>query len=84
MERISWAAESIRRAHPKIPEEPPKKLLALILLMRYSEMRISDAVTFQPEKLQKEKLILYQANTGEPVWVPLGVGECLQRACGLP
>ena len=36
MEKILWAADSIREAHPKIPAEMPKKLKALILLMRYS------------------------------------------------
>lgn len=36
MEKIIWAAEYIREAHPKIPRETPKKLLALILLMRYA------------------------------------------------
>ena len=41
--RYLWAAESIREAHPKIPKETPKKLKALILLMRYSGIRISDA-----------------------------------------
>jgi hypothetical protein len=39
--------------------------------MRYLGIRISNAVTHKSEKLQKEKLFLYQAKTGEPVWVPL-------------
>jgi len=42
MEKILWAAENIRVAHPKIPEDTPKKLLALILLMRYSGERVVD------------------------------------------
>jgi len=36
MEKILWAADSIREAHPKIPAETPKKLKALVLLMRHS------------------------------------------------
>jgi integrase len=50
MEKILWAAESIREAHPKIPKEAPKKLKALILLMRYSGIRISDAVDRREER----------------------------------
>lgn len=71
MERIVWAAESIREAHPKIPEGTEKKLLALVLLMRYSGLRISDAVMFGRSKLQKGNLFLRQQKTKEPVWVPL-------------
>jgi hypothetical protein len=41
MERILWAADSIREAHPRIPADTPKKLKALILLMRFSGIRPS-------------------------------------------
>jgi integrase len=71
MEKILWAADSIREAHPKIPVETPKKLKALILLMRYSGVRISDAVMFRREKLKDNKLFLRQEKTKHPVWVPL-------------
>ena len=71
MEKILWAADSIREAHPKTPEETPKKLKALILLMRYSGIRISDAVMFHREKLKDNKLFLRQEKTKHPVWVPL-------------
>lgn len=71
MKKILWAAESIREAHPKIPENTPKKLLALILLMRYSGIRISDAVMFRRETLKNGKLFLRQEKTKYPVWVPL-------------
>ena len=71
MEKILWAAESIREAHPKIPEETPKKLKALILLMRYSGIRISDAVMFKRDSLKDGKLFLRQEKTKHPVWVPL-------------
>jgi integrase/recombinase XerD len=82
MEKILWAADSIREAHPKIPEETPKKLKALILLMRYSGIRISDAVMFRREKLKNGKLFLRQEKTKHPVWVPLpkhvvqSIAEC--------
>jgi integrase len=71
MEKILWAAESIREAHPKIPEGTEKKLLALILLMRYSGIRISDAVMFRRQTLKDGKLFLRQEKTKHPVWVPL-------------
>ena len=82
MERILWAAESIREAHPKIPAETPKKLKALILLMRYSGIRISDAVMFKRDSLKDGKLFLRQTKTKHPVWVPLpkhvvdAIGAC--------
>jgi len=41
------------------------------MLMRYGGVRISDAVIYQPAKLNDGKLFLYQSKTGEPVWVPL-------------
>ncbi len=71
MEAILWAAENIRVAHPKMPEDSPKKLTALILLMRYSGIRISDAVMFRRSLLRDKKLFLHQAKTGQPVLVPL-------------
>lgn len=82
MEKILWAAESIREAHPKIPKGTEKKLKALILLMRYSGIRISDAVMFRREKLKEGKLFIRQEKTKHPVWVPLpkhvvqAIAEC--------
>ncbi len=71
MEKILWAAESIREAHPKIPEGTEKKLYALVLLMRYSGLRISDACMFQRSQLKRAKLFLRQEKTKHHVWVPL-------------
>jgi integrase/recombinase XerD len=71
MEKILWAAESIREAHPRIPAGTEKKLMALILLMRYSGVRISDAVLFKRGSLKNGKLFLRQEKTKQPVWVPL-------------
>jgi integrase/recombinase XerD len=71
MEKPLWAAEFIREAHPKIPADTPKKLKALILLMRYSGIRISDAVMFRRDQLKDGKLFLRQEKTKHLVWVPL-------------
>jgi integrase len=82
MEKILWASESIREVHPKITKDTEKKLKALILLMRYSGIRISDAVMFRREKLKNGKLFLKQEKTKQPVWVPLpqnvvdAISEC--------
>jgi integrase/recombinase XerD len=71
MKKILWAAESIRVAHPKMPKGCEKKLIGLILLMRYSGLRISDAAMFQRSQLVRGKLFLRQQKTKQPVWVPL-------------
>ncbi|MDP9050549.1 MAG: site-specific integrase [Acidobacteriota bacterium] len=71
MEKILWAADSIREAHPRIPEKTPKKLKALILLMRYSGVRISDAVMFKRNYIRDDNLFLRQEKTKQNVWVPL-------------
>lgn len=71
MEKILWAAESIREAHPKIPKGSEKKLKALILLMRYSGIRISDAVMYRRDLVKDGKLFLRQTKTKHPVLVPL-------------
>lgn len=49
-----------------------KRLLALILLMRWSGLAIKDAVTLERERLGSDgRLFLYRAKTGVPVYVPL-------------
>jgi integrase len=45
--------------------------LAFILLLRYSGLRIGDAVQCTVEDLQDTKLYLYTQKTGEPVCCPL-------------
>lgn len=39
--------------------------------MCYSGLRIRDAVTLERSRIQGEKLFLYTAKTGTPVWCPL-------------
>ena len=71
MEKILWAADTIREVHPQIPPATAKKLKALILLMRHSGIRISDAVMFRRDSLKDGKLFLRQEKTKYPVLVPL-------------
>lgn len=47
------------------------RLHALVLLLRYSGLRIRDAVTLRRDRIQEGKVFLYQAKDREPVWVPL-------------
>ncbi len=68
---ILTAVEVLRQIHPKIPESMQPKVKALVLLLRYSGLRISDAVTLKKERIKDGKLFLYSAKTGKPVHLPL-------------
>jgi integrase/recombinase XerD len=48
-----------------------RRLRAMVLLLRYSGLRIRDAATLRRERLQNGKLLLYMQKTGVPVFVPL-------------
>ena len=63
-EKITWALETFDESHPNRTEETGKRLKALVLLMRYLGIRISDAVALKRERIEKGKLFLYQAKTG--------------------
>jgi integrase len=71
-QNITIALDTFREIHPKVPERLVKKMRALVLLMRYSGLRISDAVTLRKERIDaKGRLFLYQAKTKHPVLLPL-------------
>lgn len=44
---------------------------ALVLLLRYSGLRIRDAVTLSCDRVPGDKLLLYNAKAGTPVYCPL-------------
>jgi len=48
-----------------------RRLRALVLLLRYSGLRIGDAVTPSRDRITGSKLFLYTAKTGTPVYCPL-------------
>ena len=52
-------------------QENARRLKALVLLLRYSGLRIRDAVTLPREHVTGNKLFLYTAKTGVAVWCPL-------------
>jgi integrase/recombinase XerD len=47
------------------------RLRALVLLLRYSGLRIRDAVTLPRNRVLGDKLFLFTAKTGTPVYCPL-------------
>jgi integrase len=47
------------------------RLRTLVMLMRWSGLRIRDAITLERTRLINDNLLLYQAKTGTPVYVPL-------------
>ena len=47
------------------------RLRTMTLLMRWSGLRIRDAVTLERHRLNGDSLLLYQAKTGTPVYVSL-------------
>jgi len=49
------------------------RLRAFVLLLRYSGMRIGDAVSLRPERLDGSRLFLFTQKTGVPVYVLLPV-----------
>jgi integrase/recombinase XerD len=48
-----------------------RRLRALVLLMRYSGLRIGDAVRLGRDRIVGNRLFLYTQKTGVPVWCPL-------------
>jgi len=69
---ILTALDVYGEIHPQSPVRIRKQLKALVLLMRYSGLRISDAVVMCAEKIDRSgNMFIYQAKTGMPVKVPL-------------
>ena len=48
-----------------------RRLRALVLLLRYSGLRIGDGVTLPKDRLRSGKIFLYTQKTGVPVYLPL-------------
>jgi integrase len=71
-EKILWAIDAYGEVHQQSPVRIQKQIRALILLMRYSGLRISDAVSLKRDRIDASgRLFLYQAKTGNPVLIPL-------------
>jgi site-specific recombinase XerD len=78
-ERILWALDSYGEIHPQSPVRVRQQLRALVLLMRFSGLRISDAVSLKSDGIDSfGNLFIYQAKTGHPVSIPLA--HCVLEA----
>jgi integrase/recombinase XerD len=53
-----------------------KRIRAMVLLLRYSGLRIGDAVRLARDRIAGGKLFLYTQKTGVPVWCPLPEFVC--------
>jgi len=74
-ERIQWALDTYGEIHAQSPPRICRLLKALVLLMRFSGLRISDAVSLRRDAIDSDgRLFLYQAKTGAPVSIPLPTG----------
>jgi site-specific recombinase XerD len=66
-EKVLWATE----VYPDRPKGRRAQVKAFVLLLRYSGVRIGDAVSLETKRIQDGKLLLYTAKAGTPVWMPL-------------
>jgi integrase/recombinase XerD len=71
MVRILAACDDYGDNHGRAGQENARRLRALVLMLRYSGLRIGDVVSLQRERIAKGKLFLSTAKTGTLVWCPL-------------
>jgi integrase/recombinase XerD len=67
MMRILAAISRYRDEFPNRGKENSLRIRALVLLLRYSGMRIGDAVSLSGDRIKLNRLFLYTAKTGTPV-----------------
>lgn len=71
MIRILAACDAYEDNYGRTGQDNARRLRALVLLLRYSGLRIGDAVSLPRDRIAGGKLFLYTAKTGTPVWCPL-------------
>jgi integrase len=69
--RILAACAHYTDAYGRVGQPNAKKLRALVLLLRYSGLRIGDASSCAVDRLQGDRLLLHMHKTGHPVHVKL-------------
>jgi integrase/recombinase XerD len=84
MARILAAIEHYRDKARKTGQDNALRLRAFVLVLRYSGMRLGDVSTFSTDRLIGQKIQLYTAKTGTPVYCVLpqfvaDILECLPR-----
>jgi integrase/recombinase XerD len=71
-ERILWAVDSYLEVHPESNLKSQKQLRAFILVLRYSGLRISDAVSLKRERIDKDgQLFIHAIKNQKAVRLPL-------------
>jgi integrase/recombinase XerD len=70
MDKILWACD-LYPDNGRFRRGTPARLKALCLLMRYTGLRIGDAVTLRTDRIVDRKLFLYTQKTHVPVFCPL-------------
>jgi integrase/recombinase XerD len=71
MKRLLDTCDTFAAKRPKHGHVKLQRLRALILLARYSGLRIGDAASLACDRLDGQKLFLYTAKTGTPVYTKL-------------
>jgi integrase/recombinase XerD len=70
IKRILKACDSYPK-HNSFGHNSPARVRAFVLTLRFSGLRIGDVVALRRGDLQRDRLLLHTAKTGEPVYVPL-------------
>lgn len=71
-EKIVWAVEAYAEIHPESHARIVRQLKALVLLLRYSGLRISDACVLKRERVDKDgRLFIHAVKNQKAVWLPL-------------
>ncbi len=71
MVQILAACEKYKDNYGQTGKANAKRLRAFVLLLRYSGLRIRDAVTLPCDRIRDGKLFLYTQKTGVPVYCPV-------------
>ena len=79
MEKILWATE----VYPDTPPGRRNQMQAFVRLLRYSGLRIGDAVSLRRENVEDGRIFLRTAKTGTAVYLPLP-NEAVVALSGMP
>jgi integrase/recombinase XerD len=79
MEHIIWATE----VYPDTPHGRRNQIHAFVLLLRYSGLRIGDAVSLRRESVKDGRIFLRTAKTGTAVYLPLP-NKAVMSLSGMP
>jgi len=71
LNRILQACELYHGGRGQAGRANAQRLRALVLLLRFTGLRIRDAVTLRRDHMVNGKLLLFTAKTGTPVYCPL-------------